>query len=362
MKISFQVRIWLIIILLTATESYSQNVEIDSIIKIIEFKQDSVRAVFDWVANEIEYDTQSLLLINESNIGLYNSPSKSIVQEVISRRKGVCQGYAELLNAILRRLGFQSFVIEGYTVQYETIETKYGHAWNAVKIDGYWFMYDPTWSAGSVNNFIFKKRYDESWYKVSPESFIQTHVPFDPIWQFINPPLSHYQIKDYDFTINSIRNFNFPDSIAAGLKHTKQEQAWASMQRIKKMGVTNSLIQRHVENLQTDFDLAQIHGSRDSLRLAINYYNKYIFSKNSRFRKPVLSDKMIRDILEEIKIKINVSNHLLNSVCTSNKRLAQYKSEIEKEILSLSESVSTETIFINKYLSIWSPLRSAFKF
>ncbi|GLU54594.1 transglutaminase domain-containing protein [Dyadobacter frigoris] len=351
-----------IIFLLLFVKSFSQTSEIDSIINIIDFRRDSVRAIFDWVATEIEYDSQSLLLVDETNIMLYNSPTKSIIREVISRRKGVCYHYAELFNALLTRLGYQSYVIDGYVMQEDIINNKYAHAWNAVKVKDKWFLYDPTWSAGYVRNFIFKKRYDEKWYKVSPESFLHTHIPFDPIWQFINPPLSHYQIRDNDFTIKGTVNFNFQDSIFARLKYTKREECWTSLQRVKEMGLTNNLIEKYAKNLMINYDLATIQSARDSLRMAINYYNKYIYSRNNRFKKPVWTDNMIRSNLGDIKMKIDASNILLDSVNSSDLRLAQYKSETKKQILSLKESVDSETIFINKYLSIWSRLRSAYKF
>lgn len=76
------------------------------------------------------------------------------------------------------------------------------HAWNAVRTSKGWYLYDPTWSSGTVDgNFQFVKDLNDTWYKVLPREFILTHIPFDPIWQLLNPPLSNHQIKANDFSL-----------------------------------------------------------------------------------------------------------------------------------------------------------------
>jgi len=85
--------------------------------------------------------------------------------------------------------------------------------------------------------------------------------------------------------------------------------------------------------------------------------NNYIIAKNNQFKKPVWTDKMIGSVPENIKQKLDASNDLLNSVITSDSKLVHYKSETKKQILRLSESLNTEAIFINKYLSTWKPMR-----
>ena len=50
----------------------------------------------------------------------------------------VCDGYSNLFSYLLTRCGVQSAVIWGYSLGS-------GHAWNAVKLDGEWYMVDPTW-------------------------------------------------------------------------------------------------------------------------------------------------------------------------------------------------------------------------
>ena len=52
-------------------------------------------------------------------------------------KRSVCDGYSSLFSYLLTRCGIQSAVLSGYSGE--------NHSWNAVKIDGDWYMVDPTW-------------------------------------------------------------------------------------------------------------------------------------------------------------------------------------------------------------------------
>mgnify|MGYP006299736615 CR=1 len=52
------------------------------------------------------------------------------------------------------------------------------HAWNAVRIEGAWYLVDVTWDSGSLSssgNFI--PEYDTSYLFISPRPLIYTHFP-----------------------------------------------------------------------------------------------------------------------------------------------------------------------------------------
>lgn len=343
---------------MSALPGFSQQAELDSIIRTINFRKDSVQSIFKWVITELEYDPRQLLLVNGSSA--YGSFSQNIVREAIKRKKGVCQHYAELFNALLKRAGYESYVIEGYTRQ-GTTDDKYGHVWNAVKTNGQWFLYDPTWASGYVTGFVFNRRSDYEWYKVSPARFIQTHIPFDPIWQLLNPPLSHAQIRDYIFESTGTANFNFQDSIRAAAKEPEQERILASLRRVKKMGIPNRPTQQYFESLERyekntrDYEILQ--NTNALLNKAISTYNEYVLSKNHQFRKPHWTDEMLTAFPEKLKMHTDSSNKLLNTVSTANVQIAQYQLRLKKKIADFNEIAATEAIFIQKYLSTWKPLR-----
>ena len=58
--------------------------------------------------------------------------------------KAVCDGYAEAYQYLLRKVGIQSFIALGSSIEPST-NNLVGHAWNYVRIDGRYYHVDVTW-------------------------------------------------------------------------------------------------------------------------------------------------------------------------------------------------------------------------
>ena len=137
--------------------------------------------IYKWVTTNIAYDSEALATKNFRGIGNANT--------VIQRRKAICDGYAELV----MRLGLQSgLLVEkldgfakgfGYKIG-EPMSTP-NHAWNAVRIDGKWYLLDATWDAGVVdeksNKFEFKNS-NYSYFLTNPDIFNYSHYASDVKW------------------------------------------------------------------------------------------------------------------------------------------------------------------------------------
>ena len=54
-----------------------------------------------------------------------------------------------------------------------------GHAWNAVELNGRWYLLDATWNAGSVSGNSFNKQYSSTYLFTPPDIFISDHIPDD---------------------------------------------------------------------------------------------------------------------------------------------------------------------------------------
>lgn len=66
-----------------------------------------------------------------------------------------------------------------------------GHAWNAARIKGQWYLLDSCWDAGNVSRESgFTKAYRTDYLLVPPAVMIQDHYPEDPNWQILAKPLS----------------------------------------------------------------------------------------------------------------------------------------------------------------------------
>ena len=65
-----------------------------------------------------------------------------------------------------------------------------GHAWNVARLDGRYYLIDPTWDSGSVDGTRFEKHYRTDYYLTPPEVFSVNHFPSDARWQLRATPLS----------------------------------------------------------------------------------------------------------------------------------------------------------------------------
>jgi transglutaminase/protease-like cytokinesis protein 3 len=118
---------------------------------------------------------------------------------VFERRAGVCEGYARLMVALGKAAGVEIAFVTGYirdsarrleisddpwdTKRSEALEGV-GHAWNAVKLDGQWYLIDATWDDPT------KGEHDTTYLFVPPRYMAFDHFPEDPSWQLLGSPIS----------------------------------------------------------------------------------------------------------------------------------------------------------------------------
>ena len=82
--------------------------------------------------------------------------------------EAVCEGYAEALQCLLHRVGIQSFIAIGSSVNPSTGSSE-GHAWNTVKIDGKYYHVDLTWNDQGSKLF-------RAYFNVSDAIILKDHV------------------------------------------------------------------------------------------------------------------------------------------------------------------------------------------
>ncbi|WP_046228924.1 transglutaminase domain-containing protein [Paenibacillus algorifonticola] len=120
-----------------------------------------VKAIHDWIAGKLRYD-QSL--------------TQYTAYEALTTGSAVCQGYALLAYKMLSEAGITTRIAEG------TVDTG-DHAWNMVKLGGYWYHLDVTWDdpvstdpaapANTIQYSYYLKtdkemRHDHQWKKSYP--------------------------------------------------------------------------------------------------------------------------------------------------------------------------------------------------
>lgn len=148
--------------------------------------REKARAIFRWMTDRIAYDADSFLA---------GRPAGDCSAAAVFRtRKTVCAGYADLFAQLCTKTGLEAATIHGYAKGYGYTpdeKARTNHAWNAVKIDGAWRLVDATWASGSVDaRKGFLKALDEYFFLTPPESLIFTHLPEQPRWQLLDPPVA----------------------------------------------------------------------------------------------------------------------------------------------------------------------------
>lgn len=135
-------------------------------------KKEKVKAIYDWICANIDYDT---------------SYSIHTADECYETRKGVCQAYCELFYYLCDAVDVDCDIVPGVTKDRSGEIRDSGHSWVCVEIENSRpMLIDPTWGAGSVSEGIFTRRSDHSvWFDVDPYWLIMTHLPDDESYQLL---------------------------------------------------------------------------------------------------------------------------------------------------------------------------------
>ena len=155
---------------------------------------EKARGVFVWITDNVAYDEKGFQTGQMLDCD---------VDAVLKNRKCVCEGYANLFLALSKQMGLQAEKVIGFT---KTASDRPGrklkesdHAWNRIKIDGQWKIFDATWGAGSSTiGEKWKKRFDEFWFDMTPYEAIFTHFP-EEVDPDVTPRLSKSGFEELPF-------------------------------------------------------------------------------------------------------------------------------------------------------------------
>lgn len=145
------------------------------------------RAIYRWITGNIDYDAAGLRSGNYGDL----TP-----EGVLRRRVAVCQGYAQLAEALGMAMGLEVRVISGWSKGYgyqpgQAFDGQPNHAWNAVRIGGRWRLMDPTWGAGYLDEQLrYVRRFQEHYFLTDAAAFVYDHLPVDPTWQLLERPVT----------------------------------------------------------------------------------------------------------------------------------------------------------------------------
>lgn len=191
-----------------------------------------------WLSENVVYD------FSVSNIQTqYDAYDLSLW--TLKNKKGVCANFANLFSSVSNEMGIPMFVVEGYVNVDETEKFKrlpsLSHAWCACVIDSVPYLFDPTWCSGAyVDSDHYEKNLNERFFMVSPDSLINSHVPYDPLFRF--------QTGDV----------NWLDSLSAYFRLDSISRMEAAYDRIVRYGDKNKYAVEYASKLKHNIDVVML--------------------------------------------------------------------------------------------------------
>jgi hypothetical protein len=146
----------------------------------------------------------------------------------------VCAGYANLFAAMGHAVGEEVVTLTGdVPTPGEDWEFE-GHAWNAVRIEGAWYLVDVTWNAGHVSGDLFTRSYRTNYLFMPPREFLQQHLPDDPSWQLLETPLERGEAMRQARAYVQQRPVSRVDPQKPRTEHpTKEKRVWEGIRIVE---------------------------------------------------------------------------------------------------------------------------------
>lgn len=175
-----------------------------------ETEAERTRAIFIWIADNINYDCRKFHNPERHSVSAQTKEelmrkrqeveTKELAKSFKAKR-GVCADYSNIFKAMCDAVGLECVVVVGdardFYRPYRNNQNN-SHAWNAIKIDGKWQLFDATWAAGYVNPEVtkFTRKLFPGFFMTDPAWFIQSHFPDDEKWQLLEQPITKKQFPD----------------------------------------------------------------------------------------------------------------------------------------------------------------------
>lgn len=161
-------------------------------------EEEKFRALYKWVCDNVQYDYDLQLRDKQAKRKMKSTDEQKawmksfsvcVLQELREHRKTVCTGYAYLLRALAMEVGIDCKIVDGYCRSAKANLGGSGnpnHSWNAVRLHQKWYLCDPTWSSGYVDDkFNFIQHFDGTYFLPDPSIFVRNHYPLDTAWTLL---------------------------------------------------------------------------------------------------------------------------------------------------------------------------------
>lgn len=311
------------------------------------------RAIYTWVSRNIKYN----VYITYTSRNEEADETKEI-QKILSERKGICQDYALLFKALVKEAGMDAYVIDGYNCRDGALLPD-PHEWCAAKVSGKWYMFDPTWGAGFVENYQFIPSPNHRFCKLLPDTLLKTHMPFDPMFQFRERPLSY---EEFDTGVvdeqRSVPVFYWADTLALYARQDTLERLVSVRQRMLSNGRSNDLVYYMLELTSNNIRIAGYQKILNAYNMAMDLQgkatdaiNEFVRYRNKAF-EPLKPDAEIQAMVDVPEELINRADSAINSIRTAPERYREPILKLRDQIMEVATTVYKHKLFLRQYFKL----------
>ena len=329
--------------------TYSSKGIADYVYSHFHTQKDKARGIFIWIVRNIQYDFDIIFDIN-----YYPDPAE-LIEKVLKTRTGVCLHYANLFSDIANKAGIKSYVVQGYTKQHGVVDFL-PHVWCAGLIDTVWYLFDPTWGSGYVMNGTFVKDLNNAYFMASPKDLIISHMPFDPLWQFLHFPVTNQEFYARRSRINTGKPFfSFTDTLYTYEHESEIERYISSARRIEQNGVTNAFLAAKLRVLQGEIVYYRNKMNVEKYDTAVKLYNEGIkilnrFIKYSNHQyKPEKDSVQTTQILDSAECLLKKAVETLNGIKDQLENATIAITELNNSIKGTMKLLSDQRILLYRY-------------
>lgn len=304
------------------------------LIEDLDTDREKAKYIFTWITKNIDYDPH-FVYAEDKVVSV-----QEVVDHALKTKSAVCQHYAILLKTMFEEAKIETHVILGIARRIDGPVLDVIHAWNAAKIGGEYLMLDPTFASGYIYENKYFRKFMPGYFLIDPRTFIETHIPFDPVYQFLDNPLSHLDFINANYDKLSIKgDYNYADTLASELKLRNYQRVELSNKRVMRAGVTNLQTALYLEeNIILVAELKYSHVMND-LNNQIRIYRQYLRDKENGFLG--YEDRYLKMLLKEIKRSLNADADLLKTIETKDELMANLlfsaKPKINRMIIAIKE-------------------------
>ncbi|KAA3437814.1 transglutaminase domain-containing protein [Rufibacter hautae] len=314
--------------------------------------QEKVKGLYDWLATNVAYDVQAL-----ARKPLFYE-KQALIAQTLSTRKALCQGYAEVFQEVCAKMGVPAYVVTGFVIP-RGMSQSMTHAWCAAQLQGQWYLFDPTWGAGVVEKGVFISRANTKYFMVSPAKMIQTHMPFDPMWQLQTQPLTYSEFISSRGALPKPKPaFKFLDTLATYRSAPEKAQLTGAIRRMSANPVIPAVVLDQLNHLKKNLSVIRENETVDAYNMAvktfnegINALNQFIRYRNNRFL-PARSDQELRQMASSCAGKFSETRRLLQQVNPAdNTNLFLSLQNMKVSLEKAAAMVQKQNQFLDRYLS-----------